>query len=169
MDPQRFGDLLRLLATAGGDGDDGALLRGVCDYTVGLLSVTGAGVMVMLRGEHHRVLCASDAAIGIIEELQDTAGTGPCLEAYRSGRPVSEPDLATFGEGRWPGFGARAVADGIRSVFSFPLTVDATPLGALDLYADQPGELTADQRADAATIADVVAHIVTATYPLDAD
>jgi hypothetical protein len=88
VDIERVVQLLRALATAAGDGDDGLVLQQVCDQAVDALGVTGAGVMVMLQGEHHEVLCASDARIAVIEELQDTSGTGPCLDAYRSGGGV---------------------------------------------------------------------------------
>jgi hypothetical protein len=165
VDIERVVQLLRALATAAGDGDDGLVLQQVCDQAVDALGVTGAGVMVMLQGEHHEVLCASDARIAVIEELQDTSGTGPCLDAYRSGVEVSEADLASDGEARWPGFGARAAAEGIRAVFSFPLNAGDIQLGALDLYADQPGALTAQQATDAAVLADVVSHLITAGRP----
>jgi hypothetical protein len=47
----------------------------------------------------------------------------------------------------------------VRAAFGFPLLVGTICVGALDLYHDEPGDLNADQFADA----EVVAHVATRT------
>jgi hypothetical protein len=79
------------------------------------------------------------------------------VDAFRDNLVVSEPDLRSPTISRWPGFAPGALAAGVRAVFGLPLRVGAIPVGALDLYRDSPGPLTAEQQADAAVLADLVA------------
>lgn len=100
-------------------------------------------------------MAASDAKSRLLEELQFTAGEGPCIEAYATGRPVLEPDLDTHGTLRWPGYAPAAREHGIRAVFAFPLQVGAARAGALDIYRAEAGSLTDEALTQAATFADV--------------
>ncbi|MGH8909931.1 MAG: GAF and ANTAR domain-containing protein [Egibacteraceae bacterium] len=142
--------------------DASGVLQRLCAACVVLLPVTGAGAMLMAHGEHHVTVAASDEAILVVEELQDLTGQGPCLEAYRTGLVVLEPDLAVGGMRRWPDFTSRAVAAGVRAAFSFPLGVGQLRIGALDLYRDRPGELAADHIADAQVLAEVTRRTILA-------
>ena len=45
-------------------------------------------------------------------------------------------------------------------MFGFPVTVGAVRLGALNLYRDRPGALSADQHADALVVAGVAARSI---------
>jgi len=141
---------------AAGSGS-GARLVQAC---VEALDVTGAGIMVMVDDEHRGTFGSSDAAIEIVEDLQFTLGEGPCIDTYRTGRPVLEPDLGHPVEDRWPGFAEPALAAGVAAIFGFPLLVGAVRLGALDLYSDRPGDLRPEQLADAVSMADIAAHTI---------
>ena len=46
-------------------------------------------------------LCTTNAVSHLIEELQDTLGEGPCVDAYQRDRVVAEPDLADPATRRW--------------------------------------------------------------------
>jgi hypothetical protein len=124
------------------------------------LDVTGAGIMLMVEDEHRGTFGSSDATSDVVEELQFTLGEGPCVDTYRSGRPVLEPDLAHPAETRWPGFAEPAFAAGVAAIFAFPLLVGRSRLGALDLYVDRPGDLRPEQYVDAEALADVAAHAI---------
>jgi hypothetical protein len=139
---------------AAGQGS-GARLVGAC---VSVLSVTGAGIMIMVDGGHRGTLGSSNATMGVVEELQFTLGEGPCLDSYRLGEPVFEPALADPNTPRWPTFTPPAVAAGVQAIFGFPLQIGAIKLGALDIYLDRPGDLTEAQLEDALVMADVVTH-----------
>jgi hypothetical protein len=105
-------------------------------------------------------LCSSDEVSELIEELQYTLGEGPCVDAYQQDKVVSEPDLADPQTRRWFAFTPPVLEAGVRAVFGFPLRVGTVRLGALNLYRDQPGELTTEQHADALVLADVTANWV---------
>lgn len=141
--------------------DDKALssvrLCTVCPQIVG---VNGAGVMLMSGDIPRGSLCVTDDVSERIEELQFTLGEGPCVDAYRQDKVVAEPDLADPVTRRWPAFSPPALKAGVRAIFGFPLRVGTVRLGALDLYRDRPGSLTADQHADALVVANVAARWV---------
>ena len=58
---------------------------------------------------------------------------------------------------RFPEFSPRALEAGLAAVFTFPLRHGEVQLGALDLYRDTPGPLSAESMTAAQTLADVAA------------
>ncbi len=156
MEQAKLREILLGLADdrAAGQGSGARLVRSC----VSVLTVTGAGIMVMVDGGHRGTLGSSDVTMGVVEELQFTLGEGPCLDSYRLGRPVFEPSLANPVTPRWPAFTPPAVAAGVQAIFGFPLQIGAIRLGALDIYLDRPGDLSEGQLADALVMADVVTH-----------
>jgi hypothetical protein len=171
----RRGRLLALLeGHAGGKGEaepvDGtaprlvARLERLCLVAVDELGVSGAGVTVMasvpggLAGHRDQIYATGDLARRL-EDLQLTAGEGPCLDALRDGVPVLVADLVAA-PGRWLGFGPEAVAVGAAAVFSLPLQVGAVRLGTLDLHRDTVGGLEGDRLADALLLAGLATEVL---------
>jgi hypothetical protein len=128
-------------------------LRAICAVGLELLSVTGAGVMVMAERAHQGTLYATDEMVSHLEELQNAAAAGPCIDSYVLGRPVLAPDLAVDGIGRWPLLATAALGAGVKALFSFPLQIDDASFGALNLYRDRPGPLTEEEVDDARLLA----------------
>lgn len=129
--------------------------RSLCSTAVEVVEVPGAAIMLVnAAGTVHPVgVCG--ATMEAVEELQLVHGEGPCIDAHHLGRPVVEPDLAHPEALRWVGFSQPAVAAGAGAVFGFPLHIGSVCIGALNLCAEQPGALTADQHRDALVLADV--------------
>jgi diguanylate cyclase (GGDEF)-like protein len=122
---------------------------------VGVLPVTAAGVTLISPGADPRYIAASNGSALRFEQLQSELGEGPCMAAYHSGEAVSMPDLRT--DERFPAFSSQAADAGLAAVFTFPLNHGDQRLGALDLYRDEPGPLSADAMSAAQTLADVAA------------
>jgi diguanylate cyclase (GGDEF)-like protein len=120
-----------------------------------VVPVTGAGVMLMGDGDELHFVAASDDRIQQIQVLQNELAEGPCLQAYRTSRPVAVPDLSV--DDRFPRFSPRALGAGLAAVFTFPMRLDERRLGALDLYRDTPGELDEADLQAAQVLADVAA------------
>jgi GAF domain-containing protein len=93
-----------------------------------------AGITLQSDGQPATV-ASSDSRAAQVDEVQYLLDQGPCLHAMRSGQQVGISDTA--GDERWGGFGVRAVANGIWSSLSLPLTADGIG-GALNLYAPVP-------------------------------
>jgi diguanylate cyclase (GGDEF)-like protein len=149
-------DVLAEFAHNLGEGFD---IQEILDHLVGrivdVLPVTGAGVMLMGPADELHFVAASDDEILTIQTLQNELDEGPCLEAYRSGDPVSIPDLSR--DEQFPRFSPRAREAGLAAVFTFPMSLDGGRLGALDLYRDQTGELDGPGMKAAQVLADVAA------------
>jgi diguanylate cyclase (GGDEF)-like protein len=140
-------------------------IQGILDHLVKriveLLPVSSAGVTLITSGLEPHYVAASDRAALRYEKLQTELDEGPCLAAFRTGDAVSVPDLAV--ENRFPEFTPRALASGLVAVFTFPLRHNGMQLGALDLYRETAGSLSADSLVVAQTLADVVtAYLVNA-------
>ncbi len=117
------------------------------------LDCAGAGVMLGDRQGDLRFVSTSDPVLDRLEKLQIEGDEGPCLLAFRTGEHVVAGDLSE--DSRFPHFGPRAVEEGMQAVYSFPMHLQGETIGALNLYADHPGELTEDQLALGRTFADV--------------
>lgn len=81
---------------------------------------------------------ASHDDVGAVESFEVEIGEGPCVDAFRSGSPVTCDDLAAEEE-RWPRFAPRALDAGFRAVRSVPLRFRGTVVGTVNLFRRQPG------------------------------
>lgn len=153
--------LLRVLKRLAVDDGTGAAPR-LCAVCAEITEMSGAGIMLLTGDRPRGSVCTTDEVSAQIEDLQYTLGEGPCVDAHRQHVPVIEPDLASPTVVRWAAFSRSAVAAGARAVFGFPIAAGEVRVGALNLYRDQPGPLTADQHADALVVADVAARSIIA-------
>ena len=128
-------------------------LQRLCDRVVEVLPVTGAGVMLDDEAGDLRFVAASDDTVRQIEGLQIELGEGPCLHAYQTGESVIVADLE---DGEWfPRFAPKAIAAGLRAVYSFPMRHEQDRIGALNLYRAEPGMFADEDRVAGQTLADV--------------
>lgn len=139
---------------AGDKTDVAGWLQRLCRTAARSLSVSGVGISVMSGDGQPATVAASDSHSTTIEDLQFTLGEGPCIEAYSTGRPVFAPDLTVAARTRWPGYAPAAQEHGVQAAFSFPLQVGGARLGALDVYRDAAGSLSAENTRQALTFAD---------------
>ncbi|MET9293418.1 ANTAR domain-containing protein [Streptomyces sp. NPDC003077] len=98
---------------------------------------------------HLELLWSDDAAgrLGpVLDDLQYTLGEGPTLDAARTGRTITEPDLAATPADRWPQFLPAAARTRVRTVIATPLRLGVVPAGVLTAYGTAPGVLTANPR-----------------------
>ena len=151
-----------LAAMASVDGDAPSVIDRVCVAAVRLLSLSGAGISLMVDGQLRGSAGVSEPGIAAVQELQLELGEGPCVEAWSGGEPVLEPDLAEPRTVRWPSFAQAGVEAGVRAVFAYPLHIGMIRIGVLVLYRDRPGGLTAEEAARALVLADVASQIVLA-------
>jgi ANTAR domain len=153
--------LIRILTRLAADDGSGAA-RQLCAVCAEITETSGAGIMLLTGDRPQGSVCTTDGVSTRIEELQYTLGEGPCIDAHRHHSPVAEPDLAHPATSRWAAFSPAAVAAGARAVFGFPVGVGESRIGALNLYRDRAGPLSADQHADALVVAAVAARAILA-------
>ncbi len=150
--------LVELADTLVADFDVVELLTRLADRCVDVLDVAAAGLMLAGPDGDLRVMASSSEAMRVLELFELQAKEGPCLDCYRSGKPVMNQDLATASS-RWPRFAAEALAAGFHSVQALPMRLRSTVIGALNLFHVEAGEMqdadveAAQALADVATIA----------------
>ncbi len=153
---------MRIVGMLAADTTPGLETRRLCQVCAEVTGASGAGIMLISGDIPRGSICTTDDVSALIEHLQFELGEGPCVDACQQDRPVLEPDLAEPATPRWLAFTGPALDAGVRAIFGFPMRVGAVRLGALNLYCDQPGPLSADQFADALAAADVVAQAMVA-------
>ena len=145
--------LRRFAGTLVGEYELDEVLSGLGKDVASTLGCAGAGAMLADADGHLHFVATSDEVLNQLERLQIELEEGPCLLAYQIGRPVVTADLAT--DDRFPTFGPRAIDAGMRAVYSFPMQLQDTSIGALNLYAPEAGELSDEALEIGRTYADV--------------
>lgn len=117
----------------------------------------------------HLELLWSDEGFGrlgpVLDDLQYTLGEGPTLDAARTGRTITEPDLAATPDDRWPQFLPAASRTHVRTLIATPLRLGIVPTGALTAYGTVPGAPTAHQREDVVRFARAALLLLLQTSP----
>ncbi len=155
MDSELLSDTFVDLAdTMVADFDVIDFLHLLTDRTVRLLGASAAGVVLADPRGELRVAAASNEEVGLLELFQLQNDQGPCLECFRTGRPVTAADLAdpTL---RWPRFAEAAGRSGFRTVQALPMRLRDQVIGALNLFGAQPGPLDPADLRIAQALADV--------------
>jgi len=86
-------------------------------------------------------LAATSPVAREAERLQVSRSAGPAVDLVSDADFVRSGDLPR--ESRWQGWGKAVGERGLRSMLSFRLTAEDGPVGALTLYADEPGRFAA--------------------------
>jgi GAF domain-containing protein len=121
--------------------------------SVELLNVSAAGLLLADPRGELRVVAASSEAARLLELFQLQSDQGPCLDCFRSGRPVSATDLGA-GQ-RWPQFAAAAKEAGFCAVQALPMRLRDQVIGALNLFRATTGPFPADAVHVGQALADV--------------
>src|SRR6266567_542259 len=124
--------LVKMADTLVDDYDVVDLLTGLADRCVDLLGVSAAGVMLASPAGGLGLVASSSEAMRLLELFELQAQQGPCLDAFRAGKPVQHENLQA-GAGRWPLFSAAALQAGFASALALPLRLREVTLGALNL------------------------------------
>ncbi|MEV0790609.1 GAF and ANTAR domain-containing protein [Kribbella sp. NPDC050459] len=122
-----------------------------------LLDLSACGILLVDHLGVLNLVAASSEEARLIELGQLQNLEGPGLDAFKTGQPAQYADLRD-GSSPWPEFTTAAVDAGYSSVQALPMRLRNTTLGAVNLFRERAGRLTADTvvlgqaLADAATI-----------------
>jgi hypothetical protein len=136
------------------DYDTVGTLSQLCSDCAEVVGAAAAGIMLADGGGPLEMMAASSHTAADIDLYEIQAGEGPCIEAFRTGRPVGS---SAPGEivARWPSFGPRAVAAGFQGALASPLRWHEDVIGAMNVFFLEPASPDAEQRRVVAAFADV--------------
>src|SRR6202161_1383703 len=113
-------------------------LHVLTDRSVQLLDVSAAGLLLADPRGELRVVAASSEAARLLELFQLQNDQGPCLDCFRTGRPVTAADRPAETQ-RWPRFVPAAQQAGFAAVQALPMRLREQVIGALNLFRATPG------------------------------
>ena len=130
------------------------LLQTLVDTCTEVLEVSAAGIMLADDYGELSVLVSTSEAGNLVELIQLSTGSGPCVDSYRSGVVVSIPDVESI-QNDWPEFTSAAVAQGFHSVHAVPLRLRGAVIGTMNLFGHESVALNEEDAALAQGLADV--------------
>jgi transcriptional regulator with GAF, ATPase, and Fis domain len=115
--------------------------------------VTGAefAKISLIDNGHLRSIAATSELTALLDDAQQAARQGPCLEAINAQKPIRCSDLGS--DLRWPRFAHAATTAGVHRVLSCPFDMPGVASATLSLFGSQPGAFEAGANAVAAMLA----------------
>jgi GAF domain-containing protein len=153
-----YGQLFTLLADSP---EVDSFLNEVVRLAADVVTPAAAGGITIHRDGHLMTVATSDPLAAQVDEIQYGADEGPCLDSLRHGVVVQVDDLA--GDSRWDSYRPHALAHGVASSLSLPLTVAGRTIAALNLYALRPDAFAPPARPQAEAFAAQCAAALTVT------
>ena len=129
------------------------LLHQLTVECVEVLGVDAAGLLLSDQRGTLQMAAASTERARVVELFQLQSDEGPCLDCFRTSRPVAAPDLREMTD--WPRFIAYTLETGYRSVHALPMRLRSETIGALNLFRVDPGALRPEELRIAQALADV--------------
>jgi GAF domain-containing protein len=127
------------------------------DRAADLVGAAAAGLVMADQRGRLEFMAGSNENVKLVELFQLRTQQGPCLEAFRTGRPVINVDLRAAAP-LWPRFAPWAAAAGFQSVHAFPLRAHGQVIGAMNVFgATKGGDFTGADVPIMQALADVAA------------
>ncbi|HEX3002831.1 MAG TPA: GAF and ANTAR domain-containing protein [Angustibacter sp.] len=144
---QTFAELARVVHEQPGIDE---VCRAIVDAATRLVpGCDHASIMLRERGRF-RTAASSDDVAHRVDELEREVRAGPCVDAIESESYQLDADITQHS--RWPELAARVLAETpVRGMAGYGLLVDGRKTGALNLFSDTAGALTAES-ADAGVV-----------------
>ena len=108
----------------------------VVEATRTVVGVDGTGLTLAHEDGRPRWVAVSDAAMELLEQVQQDVGEGPCLAAFAEDRVVAVEDLQR--ERVWDRIAGVVGQLQVRGVLSVPVRLADRPVGTLDVYVTRP-------------------------------
>ncbi|WP_067813791.1 GAF and ANTAR domain-containing protein [Nocardia inohanensis] len=135
------------------DYDVATALDELVDGITAVLGVSGVGVSLEMNGRL-RFVTAPDERSAAIERCQEDAQQGPCVDAYRTGKPILVADLARRAR-EWPRYSVLAAEYRVMAVAGIPMRLGENNIGVVNLYDLHPRYWAPDEVEVARLLSDI--------------
>jgi GAF domain-containing protein len=132
------------------------LLSTLVNTCTDLLGVQAGGILLVDSNGVLELVASTSEEAEIVEIMIVAAGAGPCIDSYKTGEPVSVPDIEADA-GKWPRFRTTALEQGFRASHATPLRLHGAVIGAMNLLGTVTGALSDRDKQLAQALADVAA------------
>lgn len=130
------------------------LLQTLVDTCSELLDASAAGIMLADNAGELAIVASTSEKSRVVEMMQLSSGSGPCVECFRTGSPVTVSDIAELGD-LWPDFRESALEQGYHSAHGVPLRLRGKVIGTLNLFRTRTGVMSNEDMSVAQGLADV--------------
>lgn len=123
--------------------DSGSIHQALVDAATRLVEGCDRASLLLRTRDRFVTAASTDDIARRIDQIELELGEGPCVDAILDEAYQHDEDL-TEGKTPWPRFAERIVAETpVRSAIGYRLLLDGDKVGALNLFSDTPGGLTA--------------------------
>ena len=113
-------------------------MRHLTESVISMFGLTGAGLMLVDDDQFVRSVLATEELGWVLEDGQEKAREGPCVDAVVHGELVSTEDVSC--DPRWPHLADVLAGSGLGAVLGVPIRLAGATVGALNVYVDGPHE-----------------------------
>ncbi len=152
-DQQLLEALKRFARNLSGRYDVTAVLYELSESVTLVLGATASGVSLSDAEGRLTFANATTDWAKRVEMTQQEMQQGPCYDAFVTGKAVTVTNIDEHGE--WPDYLATAKEVGVVAVAGIPMMLGDTPLGAVDIYQDEPRVWSESDLVRATVLADV--------------
>ncbi len=137
------------------------VLQAIVDAAVELIpGCDHATIATLVKGEF-TTAAASDDVARAVDQLERLVGDGPCVDAIVQEAFTIDTDITV--DCQWPELAVRVLAETpVRGMLGYRLVSDGRKAGALNVFSDTPGALTAQSADTGAVLAAFASVAVTA-------
>jgi GAF domain-containing protein len=130
------------------------LLQLLVDRCQSLLEVSAAGILISgVHGDLELIVSTSEAS-RLVEVMQISAEAGPCIDCFRTGRPIALDDIRDA-PNEWSQFRDSAIDMGFLSIQAVPMRLRDRTIGTLNLLRSTVGPMPDNDLIAAQALADV--------------
>jgi GAF domain-containing protein len=133
----------------------GTFLQSITEQAVAEIDPTLIGGLTARQQGRYLTVACTEPRASVVDLVQYRHRSGPCVDALEDGREVLSEEVSE--DDRWGEFRWHALANGIRSLLSTPVTVRGGTVAAFTLYAPTVRAFGHEKRAAAAAFAEAAA------------
>ncbi|WOH18694.1 GAF and ANTAR domain-containing protein [Paenarthrobacter sp. GOM3] len=144
-------DFEQLVDLIAGTEDVKAFLDGLTGFAAGMMTRVCAAhiecAVTLRRRKRTATIGGSSERALILDRIEQSLGSGPCVDALDSGVPVLLGDVDS--DPRWPEYRKALAAAGVKSALGVPMTLGDDSAAVLNFFAPEPGLFTEQAISDA--------------------